>query len=110
MRLTPFFACFILSIITSSVIGVPVPPASTEGGVGRRLQEETMHEDIHRAVGRLYDGGVTATVKPRSPGGEMWKNNVHEEVREKVRSPSSTPECSPEKRLLPVAISNELQA
>lgn len=57
MRLTPFFACFILSIITSSVIGVPVPPASTEGGVGRRLQEETMHEDIHRAVGRGFSHG-----------------------------------------------------
>ncbi|KAI5986510.1 hypothetical protein EDD15DRAFT_2298096, partial [Pisolithus albus] len=110
MRLIPFFVCFILSVITSSVIGVPVPPASTEGGVGRRLQEETVHEDVHRGVGRLYNGGVTSMVKPRSPGGEMWKNNVHEEVREKVQPPSPTPECSPEKRLLPVAISNELHA
>lgn len=70
MRLTPFFACFILSIITSSVIGVPVPSASTEGGVGRRLQEETVHEDIHRAVGRGFSHGdgeakVTTWTQPR---------------------------------------------
>ncbi|KAI6107998.1 hypothetical protein F5141DRAFT_1215755 [Pisolithus sp. B1] len=109
MRFTPLFACVILSIITSSVIGVPVPPASAEGGVARRSQEETLHEDVHRGVGRLYDG-VTLSVKPRSPEGEMWKNNVHEEVQEKVRSASPTPEYSPEKRLLPVAVSNELQA
>lgn len=106
MRFTALFACVILSIITSSVIGVPVPPESTEA---RRSQEETLHEDVHRGFGRLHDG-VTLNMKPRSPEGEMWKNNVHEEVQEKVRSASPMPEYSPEKRLLPVAASNDLQA
>ncbi|KAI6042538.1 hypothetical protein EDC04DRAFT_2891912 [Pisolithus marmoratus] len=106
MRLTPLFACVILSIITSPVIGAPVAPGPTEVGIGGRLLDETLHEDVHRGI----EIGRYNRVMPRSPGGEMWKNNVHEEVQEKARSANPTPEYSPDKRLSPVAISDELQA
>lgn len=105
MRLTWFCVCVLLSTITSPVIGAPIARAPAEVGIEQRLLEDTLHEDVHRGIDE-----VTSTMRRRSPEGEMWKNNVHEEVRENAPSASPTPSYSRDKRLSPVAISDELQA